>query len=124
MNSCGWNDRREWNLRIVTDTLLSSPIQAAVDRKLLSKIPFTLHHPSPSSLRVGKSFLPCWKEYLLGLEKVSFRVLGSNFSIVATRLGRPAEPSQQVCRLQSAPLSSLVGTPCCPTTITSLVVQL
>ena len=64
------------------------------------------------------------KEYLLGLEKVSFRVLESNFSIVATRLGSSAEPSQQVCRLQSAPLSSLVGIPCCRTTITPLVVQL
>ena len=54
---------------------------------------------------------------LLGLEIVSFRVLESNFSIVATRLGSSAEPSQQVCRLQSAPLSSLVGIPCCRTTI-------
>ena len=61
---------------------------------------------------------------LLGLEKVSFRVLESNFSIVATRLGSSAEPSQQVCRLQSAPLSSLVGIPCCRTTITPLVVRL
>ena len=25
VNNRGWNDRREWNLRIVTDTLLSSP---------------------------------------------------------------------------------------------------
>ena len=54
---------------------------------------------------------------LLGLEKVSFRVLESNFSIVATRLGSSAEPNQQVYRLQSAPLSSLVGIPCCRTTI-------
>ena len=60
---------------------------------------------------------------LLGLEKVSFRVLESNFSIVATRLGSSAEPNQQVYRLQSAPLSSLVGIPCCRTTITLLVVQ-
>ena len=54
---------------------------------------------------------------LLGLEKVSFRVLESNFSIVATRLGSSAEPNQQVYRLQSVPLSSLVGIPCCRTTI-------
>ena len=54
---------------------------------------------------------------LLGLEIVSFRVLESNFSIVATRLGSSAEPNQQVYRLQSAPLSSLVGIPCCRTTI-------
>ena len=25
VNNRGWNDRREWNLRIVTDSLLSSP---------------------------------------------------------------------------------------------------
>ena len=25
MNNREWNDRREWNLRIVTETLLSSP---------------------------------------------------------------------------------------------------
>ena len=31
------------------------------------------------------------------LEKVSFQVLGSIFSIAATRLGSSAEPSQQVC---------------------------
>mgnify|MGYP004570956745 FL=1 len=61
---------------------------------------------------------------LLGLKKVSFRVLESNFSIVATRLGSSAEPNQQVYRLQSAPLSSLVGIPCCRTTITPLVVRL
>ena len=79
--------------------------------------------PSPSNIfpKIIASFRR--KEYLLGLEKVSFRVLESNFSIVATRLGSSAEPSQQVCRLQSAPLSSLVGIPCCRTTITLLVVQ-
>ena len=37
------------------------------------------------------------KEYLSGSKKVSFRVQGSTFSIVATRLGSSAEPSQQVC---------------------------
>lgn len=75
-----------------------------------------LYELERASYHVGKSIFSGWKEYLLGLEKVSFRVLGSNFSIVATRLGNSAEPSQQVCRLQSAPLSSLVGTPCCRTT--------
>ena len=73
---------------------------------------------SPKSLHLSeeKSIFSGWRKYLLELEKVSFRVLESNFSIVATRLGSSAEPSQQVCRLQSAPLSSLVGTPCCRTT--------
>ena len=33
-----------------------------------------------------------------------------NASALVTRLGRPAEPSQQVCSLQSAPLLSLVET--------------
>ena len=47
-----------------------------------------------------------------------------SISIVATRLGSSAEPNQQVYRLQSAPLSSLVGIPCCRTTITPLVVRL
>ena len=46
------------------------------------------------------------------------------FSYVATRLSRPAEPSQQVCSLQSAGLPSLVGTPCNRTTTTCLVVRL
>ena len=32
------------------------------------------------------------------------------FSKIGTRLGSSAEPSQQVCRLQSAPLLSLVAT--------------
>ena len=48
----------------------------------------------------------------------------NTFSNVATRLGRPAEPSQQVCSLQSAGLPSLVATPCNRTTTTCLVVQL
>ena len=76
--------------------------------------------PSPSNIfpKIIASFRR--KEYLLGLEKVSFRVLESNFSIVATRLGCSAEPIQQVCRLQSAPLSSLVGIPCCRTTFCTL----
>ena len=79
--------------------------------------------PSPSNIfpKIIASFRR--KEYLLGLEKVSFRVLESNVSIVATRLGSSAEPNQQVYRQQSAPLSSLVGIPCCRTTITLLVVQ-
>ena len=88
-----------------------------------------LPHPqtfSPKSLHLSeeKSIFSGWRKYLLELEKVSFRVLESNFSIVVTRLGSSAEPSQQVCRLQSAPLPSLVGIPCCRTTITLLVVQL
>ena len=33
-----------------------------------------------------------------------------SFFCFVTRLGRPAEPSQQVCSLQSAPLLSLVET--------------
>ena len=46
-----------------------------------------------------------------------------NASALVTRLGRPAEPSQQVCSLQSAPLLSLVATPYQRTTIHPIVVQ-
>ena len=50
-----------------------------------------------SKIGGGDKLFTSWKEHLLGLEKVSFQVLGSTFSIVATRLGSSAEPSQQVC---------------------------
>ena len=33
VNNRGWNDRREWNLRIVTDSLLSSPKGANVNNR-------------------------------------------------------------------------------------------
>ena len=41
----------------------------------------------------------------------------------ATRLSRAAEPSQQLCRLQSAGLLSLETTPFNRTTTTLIVVQ-
>ena len=61
----------------------------------------TLHHHlyelERASYHVGKSIFSGWRKYLLRLEKVSFWVQGSIFSIAATRLGSSAEPSQQVC---------------------------
>ena len=57
-------------------------------------------------------------------KRVSFRVLEHSFLRAATRLGSSAEPSQQVCSLQSAGLLSLVATPFSHTTINLLVVQL
>ena len=48
---------------------------------------------------------------LLEWKKPSSGVQGYNFLKVVTRLGRSAEPSQQVCSLQSAGLASLVGWP-------------
>ena len=73
---------------------------------------------SDKDRRWGISIFTSWKELFAMSERVS------NFSIVATRLGSSAEPNQQVYRQQSAPLSSLVGIPCCRTTITPLVVRL
>ena len=46
------------------------------------------------------------------------------FLKISTRLGSSAEPSQQLCRLQSAGLPSLVATPHYRTTTHSLVVRL
>ena len=43
------------------------------------------------------------------LESITFRVREYSFFCFVTRLGRPAEPSQQICLLQSAPLLSLVA---------------
>ena len=48
---------------------------------------------------------------LLGWTEPSSGVQGYTFLKVVTRLGRSAEPSQQVCSLQSAGLTSLVGWP-------------
>ena len=44
-------------------------------------------------------------------EQASFRVQAYTFSDIATRLSSSAEPSQQVCCLQSVHLLSLVTTP-------------
>ena len=45
------------------------------------------------------------------------------FGKIPTRLSRPAEPSQQLCRLQSAGLPSLVATLFSRTTVHPIVVQ-
>ena len=50
-------------------------------------------------------------KYRLGYKHISFGVQGSIFLNVVTRLSRRAEPSRQVCWLQSARLLSLVVTP-------------
>ena len=63
------------------------------------------------------------KRLLLEFKETTFRVERDYFSKVATRLSRPAEPSQQLCRLQSAGLPSLVTTPFNRTTTTLIVVQ-
>ena len=53
-----------------------------------------------------------WCKRLRELKDITPRVPGDTFSAVATRLSRSAEPSRQVCWLQSAALLSLVTTPC------------
>jgi len=47
-----------------------------------------------------------------------------NASALATRLSSSAEPSQQICRLQSAHLLTIVTTPYCCTITHLIVVQL
>ena len=64
-----------------------------------------------------------FRRLLFELKETASRVEGDCFSKVATRLSRPAEPSQQLCRLQSAGLPSLVTTPFNRTTTTLIVVQ-
>ena len=61
--------------------------------------------------------------YLRFRETVS-EVQAGCFLKIPTRLGRAAEPSQQLCRLQSAGLPSLVATPLYRTTTHPLVVRL
>ena len=56
-------------------------------------------------------------KYRLGYKHTSFGVQGSIFLNVVTRLSRRAEPSRQVCWLQSARLLSLVASPFKRTTI-------
>ena len=63
-------------------------------------------------------------KYRLGYKHISFGVQGSIFLNVVTRLSRRAEPSRQVCWLQSARLLSLVASPFKRTTIYLLVVRL
>ena len=60
--------------------------------------------------------------YLRFRETVS-EVQADSFLMISTRLGSSAEPSQQLCRLQSAGLPSLVTTPFNRTTTTLIVVQ-
>ena len=56
-----------------------------------------LYELERASCQVGKRIFSGWRKYHSGSKKVSFRVQGSTFSNVATRLGSSAEPSQQVC---------------------------
>ena len=62
-------------------------------------------------------------QYLRFQETVS-EVQGDCFLMIPTRLDSSAEPSQQLCRLQSAALLSLAATPHYRTTTHSLVVRL
>ena len=57
-----------------------------------------LYELERASYHVGKSIFLGQRKYHSRSKKVSFQVLGSTFSIVATRLGRSAEPSQHLCR--------------------------
>ena len=57
-----------------------------------------LYELKRASYHVGKSIFLGQRKYHSRSNKVSFQVLGSTFSIVATRLGRSAEPSQHLCR--------------------------
>ena len=56
-----------------------------------------LYELKRASYHVGKSIFLGQRKYHSRSNKVSFQVLGSIFSIAATRLGSSAEPSQQVC---------------------------
>ena len=58
-----------------------------------------------------------WCKRLRELKDITPRVPEDTFSEVATRLSRSAEPSRQVCWLQSARLLSLVASPFNRTTI-------
>ena len=61
---------------------------------------------------------------LIRFKEIEYGVQGDCFWKVATRLSSSAEPSQQVCSLQSAGLPSLVTTPFNRTTIPPIVVRL
>ena len=54
---------------------------------------------------------------------LEYEVQEGCFGKIPTRLSRPAEPSQQLCRLQSAGLPSLVATLFSRTTVHPIVVQ-
>ena len=111
-------------LQIVKLTgILNHKVHTVMD--LFNCVPNTLKGILSLYQRLSKSLiLSRRKEYLSEWEKVSFRVLEHSFLRAATRLGSSAEPSQQVCSLQSAGLLILVVTPFSRTTINPLVVQL
>ena len=65
VNNRGWNDRREWNLRIVTDTLLSSPKGANRSKTGCGSPPLGTLSPyywlSAGSMTFGHSTSGYWK---------------------------------------------------------------
>ena len=84
VNNRGWNDRREWNLRIVTDTLLSSPKGANRSKTGCGSPPLGTLSPyywlSAGSMTFGHSTSGYWKLAPFGdrrlLAKLEYKICG------------------------------------------------